>query len=204
MAKNSNTTKAAIVKKAKPTKTKSSSSPKKKKGGSGGGSAKDRIMSALAQKHNVNDKAPTRKQICSMAGIKNMKSFMTSCSALKTQGSIEYPCGKTLALSAQGLEEVDGELAEAPTTNDAAQETMKEMITQKKGRDLFELLTDGSTRSYAELAEHVGHDDVKNKSFLTYVSSLSKCSEKVTGPNGEKMLKLNDDAFPFGRPTTEG
>ena len=73
------------------------------------------------------------------------------------------------------------------------QEKLKENIKSKRSKEIFDILTDGKAYSKQELADKMGLEN--NKRFGTYISSLSKVSERVDG-----KIRLLQIAFPCGRP----
>ena len=68
------------------------------------------------------------------------------------------------------------------------------MIKGTKPREIFDLMLDGEWHSRDELADALNFPN--NKSFGTYVSALSKVTERDT----DKKIRLIDMCFPFGRP----
>jgi len=99
----------------------------------------------------------------------------------------------TVWLTDLGLETVGPEAVRVPASNDAMQQKLKESVKGKKPCEIYDILTNGKAYSRAELARMMNMDD--NKSFGTYVSSLSKIVERQDG-----KIRLPDIAFPCGRP----
>jgi len=191
MAKKTTTpTKTVQAKKAKSP----SSIAKKAKsgGGSGGEPASMRILKAIASQRAFGIDDADRATIQSLAVMPNKPSFDTTLLNMKKKGLVTYT-SKTVALTEKGLEEVGPEAATMPTTNAGMQDKIKETIKSKRSREIFDILADGASYSRVELAEKMGLED--NKSFGTYVSTLSKVVERENG-----KIRLTNIAFPCGRP----
>lgn len=71
---------------------------------------------------------------------------------------------------------------------------MKEQLKSKRSVDIFDFLADGRSRTKQEIADHLGVP--MNKSFGTYLSGISKHSEK----DGDSY-RLSDACFLVGRPS---
>ena len=112
---------------------------------------------------------------------------------MKNKGLVSYDT-HTITLTDQGREQVGPEALEVPQNNDAMQKKLKEDIKSKRSREIFDLLIDGKAYSRGELADMLKMEN--NKSFGTYVSSLSKLTERIDGGK----IRLKDIAFPVGRP----
>ena len=183
-------------KKASPPKKAKSTVNKGKGGGSAGGGDKapDRILKAIAGRAAFKEEKPDRKMIMGLAAMANEKSFGTTILNMKNKGLVEYD-RTTIWLTDKGKEEVGEDALTVPQTNDAMQATLREQVTGQKPRLIFDILLDGRAYGRAELAEMLKLED--NKSFGTYVSALSKVSERVEG----KKIRLKDIAFPCGRPS---
>jgi len=188
MAKKGNTpTKLVAAKKAK-----SSSAKKGKSGGSKEEPAGTRIMKAIASQRAFGIEDADRPTIQGLAAMPNKKSFDTTLLNMKKKGQVTYD-STTVKLTEAGWEEVGPEAASIPSTNEAMQDKLKELIKVKKARDIFDILTDGRAYTRVELAEKMQLED--NKSFGTYVSALSKVVERESG-----KIQLKNIAFPCGRP----
>ena len=174
-------TKKATVKKGKSTFDKSK------------GSSTDRILHAIASRAAFKEEKPCRKMIMGLACMTNEKSFATTILNMKNKGLVGYD-RTTIWLTDKGKDHVGPEALEVPSTNDGIQATLRDQVKGKVPREIFDILLDGRAYHKAELAEKVGKED--NKSFGTYISSLSKVSERVEG----KKIRLKDVAFPCGRP----
>ena len=189
MAKTGNSSpKLATAKKAKSTAAKKP----KKSVGSGGATAATRIMEAVASQKVFGIDDADRTVVMGLASMTNKKSFDTTLLNMKNKGLVTYT-KDTVRLTEKGWEEVGPEAANVPKTNDAMQDKLKENIKQKKAREIFDILTDGKAYSRKELAAKMDMED--NKSFGTYVSALSKVTERENG-----KIRLMDVAFPVGRP----
>jgi hypothetical protein len=150
-------------------------------------------LAAIASQNVLGTESPERKVIMGLAGMSNAKSFATTILNMKNKGLVVYDTN-TITLTDKGRDQVGPEALEVPQNNDAMQEKLKEDIKSKRSRDIFDLLVDGKAFSRGELADMLKMEN--NKSFGTYVSSLSKVSERVDGGK----IRLKDIAFPVGRP----
>jgi hypothetical protein len=128
----------------------------------------------------------------------NKGSFSTICGRMKKKGLVEYPDAKTIQLTQEGLDKVGPELSKLPKTNDEVQAKMRDSITRAKCRDIFDLLRDGKDHSIEECAKLIGFD-VKSPSFKTYLTCLNKFTDKLSDSNGNRMIRLSDSCYPFGR-----
>lgn len=182
--KSSSPTKKVTAKKAKGTTN--------KKAKSGGGTASDRIMEAIASQRIFGIENADRQTVQGLAAIPNKKCFDTTLLNMRKKGLLTYDTN-TVTFTEAGLEQVGPDAVARPATNDAMQDKLKESLKHKKSRDIFDILTDGRAYSREELAEKLGLE--LNKSFGTYLSGLSKVSERVEG-----KIRLKDTAFPVGRP----
>ena len=196
MGKKSNSPKKA----SPPKKAKSTVNTGKGGGGGNGGSAggekaADRILKAIASRAAFREEKPCRKMIMGLAGMANEKSFSTTILNMKNKGLVEYD-RTTIWLTEKGKQEVGEDALAVPQNNDAMQANLREnQVKGKVPRKIFDILLDGRAYGRAELAEMLEMED--NKSFGTYVSALSKVSERVEG----KKIRLKDIAFPCGRPS---
>eukprot|EP00977_Amphora_coffeiformis_P024593 scaffold16355_cov170-Amphora_coffeaeformis.AAC.5 len=180
----------------KVTKAKTSSvakKPRTSQSSSGGETAAMRIMKAIASQMAMGkgDKVD-RALVQTLALMPSKKSFDTTLLNMKKQDLVMYD-KPTVWLTERGLETVGPEAIQVPTSNDAMLAKLKEQIKGKKPREIYGILTDGNAYSRAELAAKMKMED--NKSFGTYVSSLSKIVERQGN-----QIRLPDIAFPCGRP----
>lgn len=153
-----------------------------------------KILHAIATQHALGKDNPEKKIVQGLAGIPDKKIFDTVCGTMKNKkGWIVYD-KNTIHLTEEGRKEVGEDALEMPTNNDALHEKMKEQLKQKKSKEIFDILADGRAYSREEIAETLGIEI--NKSFGTYLSGLSKCSEK----DKEGKYRLKDEAFLVGRP----
>lgn len=180
---NNSSSKAATVKKANTTSVKKSKKPVV--------GSKKKILMAIAGLRLTSGDDVDRKTVQGIAGMKSKGSFDTTLLNMKKDGLIEYTT-TTVRLTQAGLDEL-GDAAIIPATNEGIQDALKDTIKQKKSKEIFDILTDGKAYSKAEIAKKLGVEE--NKSFGTYLSALSKVSEKVDG-----KIRLKDEAFPIGRP----
>lgn len=189
-------TKISITSK-KPTAKKAGSTTKSKNGGT----AEDRVLGAIAHFVALGTATPERKEVMKVADMTNESSFKTTCGTLKRKGFAEYPDGSTIQLTEAGIHKV-GRAALEPKSNEQVQSMLMETLKNKKTREMFVILTDGQTHFVHDLAQAIGYE-MTAPSFKTYVGGLAKFVEKSTTPDGTKMLRLKDVAFPRGRPGGE-
>jgi len=195
MTKKATTSNKPVAKKV------SSSSSKNKSGGRGGATAETRIMSAVAHFLSLGKEVADRKEVMQVADMKNESSFKTMCGTVKRKGFVEFPDGNTIKLTEAGIEKV-GRAAVEPKGNEEVQAMIMETMKNKKTRDMFEILTDGRVHSLPDLAKAIGYE-ASAPSFRTYIGGLSKFVEKSVSPDGTKMIRLMNIAFPRGRPNCE-
>jgi hypothetical protein len=162
---------------------------------------KARILSALASQQALGKKTVPKSMIAKLCSVTNHHTFDTTCAALKNKCLVEYHGkGSTteMHLTDAGYDEIGPDAPAPVTTNDEAQETLRNTLKVGKSKEMFDFLAqEGKAHTRGEIAEHVGMDESK-KTFKTYISYLSKIVEKVDGGDGK--IQLIDDAFPFGRP----
>ena len=181
---------SATAKKARTAITK-----KGKKNGGSSTSAADRIVSAVASRRAFGETKANRKLIMGLATILNKKSFDTTILNMKKKKNwIDYD-KETVWLTKEGEEHVSPDALVVPKNNDDMQEKIR-MDMLKGGKrpcEIFNLMLDGRYYTKADLAEAMGMEN--NKSFGTYMSSLSQVSEREGG-----KIRLVDFVFPCGRP----
>ena len=165
-------------------------------------SMKAKILSALASQQSLGKATVPKSMIVKLCAVTNHHTFDTTCSALKSKGLIQYEGGKgsvEMNLTDAGYAEVGPDAPAPVATNEAAQETLRNALSTGKTKQMFDFLAkEGRAYSRTEIARHVGMDE-NAKTFKTYISYLSKIVEKVDGGK----VRLNEDAFPFGRPCDE-
>ena len=181
---------SATAKKARTAITK-----KGKKNGGSSTSAADRIVSAVASRRAFGETKANRKLIMGLATILNKKSFDTTILIMKKKKNwIDYD-KETVWLTKEGEEHVSPDALVVPKNNDDMQEKIR-MDMLKGGKrpcEIFNLMLDGRYYTKADLAEAMGMEN--NKSFGTYMSTLSQVSERDGG-----KIRLVDFVFPCGRP----
>ena len=181
---------SATAKKARTAITK-----KGKKNGGSSTSAADRIVSAVASRRAFGETKANRKLIMGLATILNKKSFDTTILIMKKKKNwIDYD-KETVWLTKEGEEHVSPDALVVPKNNDDMQEKIR-MDMLKGGKrpcGIFNLMLDGRYYTKADLAEAMGMEN--NKSFGTYMSTLSQVSEREGG-----KIRLVDFVFPCGRP----
>lgn len=173
---------------------KKASSPSRTSKVSGGTNA-DRILKAIAFLNAHGTARPDKKSVQVASQILDNKVFATVCATMKNKGTIIYD-RTTMQLTELGREQVgEGALLLAqPPTNDTFHDRIKGTFKSGISRSIFDILADGGYHTKDEIAQKLNIEN--NKSFGTYLSALSKYTNK--GNNGTYSLK--DTAFPFGRP----
>ena len=181
---------SATAKKARTAITK-----KGKKNGGSSTSAADRIVSAVASRRAFGETKANRKLIMGLATILNKKSFDTTILNMKKKKNwIDYD-KETVWLTKEGEEHVSPDALVVPKNNDDMQEKIRTDMLKgvKRPCEIFNLMLDGRYYTKADLAEAMGMEN--NKSFGTYMSTLSQVSEREGG-----KIRLVDFVFPCGRP----
>lgn len=179
MTKKSNSaTKSAPKKRA--------SSCKKK----GGPTNKQLILDAIASQYAAGKDKADKKVVQGLAGM-DKKVFDTVCGTMKKKDQWVVYDKDTIELTEEGREQVDPEKMKKAATNDELHERNKEQLKHKKSREIYDIMKDGRYYSKEGLAEAIGLEN--NKSFGTYLSGLSKLSEKKDG-----KYRLKDDCFLCG------
>lgn len=197
-------TKTKTVKKAKPTKAKASSPSSR---GGGGGSLEQKILGALKELYELGITAPPRIQVALFSGHKSLKtkSFANALSKLaKSQGLIEYPDSKTVALTQAGIAKAGS--VSPPTSNEQVHAKICALLGGTEVK-IFNELVDGACHSREDVATSIGLTSIKTKSFANCLSKMSSLGflEYVKGDGkGSNGVRLTDIAFPLGRPASTG
>ena len=152
-------------------------------------------MDAIASQMIVGVERPSRTLICGLAAITSKGSFATTLLNMKKRGGLVDYDKETVWLTDQGKKMLPADALRMPQSNDGMQAKLKEQVKGKMARRIFDILTDGNAYSREEIASKLGVRD--NNSLGTYISSLSKVSERV---DGRKKIQLKKIAFPCGRP----
>jgi hypothetical protein len=194
MAKTSTSATKATPKKAKPT----TKAAKRKSGKSSGGKTNiQKILEATASEHAMGHVKADKKKVQAMSGILDKKIFDTVCGTMKNKKGLVLYDQDSIALTAAGREEVGPDALAVAGSNDVLHDKIKEQLKGKQPRAIFDFLAaDGQAHSKEEIAEHLVLE--VNKSFGTYLSALSRYTDKLN--DGKYILK--DDVFPFGRPNS--
>ncbi len=160
-----------------------------------GGTHLERILKAIASAHALGNARPEKKAVQVTSMILDNKVFGTVCATMKNKGLIVYD-RTTIQLTEAGRANVGEEALAQPATNETFHDMIKKTFKSKMSRAIFDVLVDGGNHSKDEIAQTLNIEN--NKSFCTYLSALSKYTEKCN--NG--TYSLNDIAFPLGRPGT--
>ena len=154
-----------------------------------------RIIDAIASQMVLGVERPSKKVICGLAAITSKGSFQTTLLNMKKKaGLVEYD-QETVWLTDKGKKMLPADALRMPQSNDGVQAKLKEQVKGKMPKRIFDILTDGDAYSREDISSKLGVPN--NASLVTYISSLSKVSERV---DGRKKIQLKDIAFPCGRP----
>jgi hypothetical protein len=190
--------KAVKAAKAGKTKAKKPSSPYKP--GKGGGSLGDKAVAILAQLHRVGRDGPmARQSLMTMCGSNNLKSFNVLLSKQKGRGLLEFPDGKTVKITPEGLAsapgaEGGGALAGAPRTDHELQGMILGMYKIGPGGTpgrVFEYLRQSprEARALGDIVRASGYQGGNMKSFMVMLG-------KLTGP--KIVVKTGDGRYQLG------
>jgi hypothetical protein len=151
-----------------------------------------KILEAICTEHARGNPKADKQRVRAVTGILDKKIWDTTCAILKNKkGSIHYD-KKTMELTCLGREEVGPEAL--ATSNGILHDIIRKKFKKQRPRDIFDILVaDGQAYSKEELANKLGLQN--NKSFGTYLSALSKYTDKNDG-----KYSLKPEVFPFGRP----
>lgn len=146
-------------------------------------------------------KAPEKKLIAASLNLTNIRSLDNKLTGLKRAGLVETN-KSTVSLTQKGWEEIGEDEIEAckPVSNKEFQERLLEThkLTGKK-RDIFALLSDGSTLAFNEVRDKVGPFG-SPRSFDNLIPLIVKTGTLESFKQGKvKMLRLSDTCFPQGR-----
>jgi hypothetical protein len=158
-----------------------------------GGTNAERILKAISSAIAFGNVRPEKKNIQSASLIRDKKVFSTVCATMKNKGLILYD-RTAIWLTELGREQAGEDSMSQPITNEALHDAIKSTFRAGTSRSIFDILADGGHHTKEEIAQTLDIDN--NKSFGTYLSALSKYTDK--GTSGTYRLK--DVAFPFGRP----
>lgn len=134
-------------------------------------------------------KAESRSYTNQIGLLKNKKGFLVVIDK------------ETICLTDKGLENAD---MDAPAmTNEESWTTSKEKLKMKKGKMVFDLLTDGKTYTRKEIGEAIGSDHT-NRSFNNILGPLKTLGYiEYLEKDGEKACRMLEDMFPFGAPVPQ-
>eukprot|EP00977_Amphora_coffeiformis_P011845 scaffold2904_cov173-Amphora_coffeaeformis.AAC.6 len=197
------------VKKSVDTKKKNSPATKHSSRSSRNGASAKRkspILSCIANLHRTGLKVVPRAQVVALSGYTKDSLRVTLCK-LRKQGYVDWDDAQTVRLTDAGwdkaAEEGNGHATAVLMTNEASQLKLKETYKLTSGvkGQLFDLLLDGKAHRVSDLMKklHCTNTD----SFRVFVSALTSknLAERIPDTtSGDKMLRLTDICFPFGRP----
>mmetsp|Transcript_30348 Transcript_30348/g.70922 ORF Transcript_30348/g.70922 Transcript_30348/m.70922 type:complete len:212 (+) Transcript_30348:395-1030(+) len=179
-------------KKAAKAKSQCSSHNNKIKSSKGGKSAERTILEVLASFH-ANGKAPVEKDKVLKAANVAAKTMANNLPKLKRQEMIEVT-GSLLSLTHKGIEEM-GDLAKGAVCNEENLERLKKDLKTKQIL-LLEALLDKEVHSKNDIAQQLGFNDCKQKTFVNLMGSLSG-KQIVHYPTKGKIQLNLETCFPF-------
>mmetsp|Transcript_26327 Transcript_26327/g.58510 ORF Transcript_26327/g.58510 Transcript_26327/m.58510 type:complete len:428 (-) Transcript_26327:147-1430(-) len=198
--------------KRKATAAKKKSSPAKKRRASVGMNlpVRARIIRAVAELHALGkDKVP-RAEVALFAGYTNAasKGFSNPLSSLKTEGILDYPDKKTVALTPMGLETEEARAITPPTDNREVQARLRALLTPKQA-EIFDILAKSrKPRLRDEIAATVGYTNPASKGFSNSVGKMSSLGiiwyPKDDANPKVKWVALTDMCFPFPKEEDDG
>jgi hypothetical protein len=167
--------------------------------------AQQRVLNAtaiLAARKGCNE--VPRSQVQAMIGNTSKSGFASLLSGMKKQMElISYPDKDTMALTDAGREHADMTDEILMTTNQGLLEKAKQDVKGKKGKELFDILSDGQMHTRAECAERLGYEKPAQMASLMSVMKSQCVLEYCKDEEGNQALKLPDSLFPFGRESAE-
>ena len=158
----------------------------------------EEIVQALGKLHAAGITEPKRDMVQAMSGNgKTPESFKKNMGILKKhKGYIEYPSATTVSLTDAGREYV-GEPEPGSITNEVFHEEMIKVLLSKKGKEIFDEISDGKIHDKKEVAKRMGYDMNKLSGFD---KDLSKMSTLGFVEKTKPTIQLTDKCFPMGRP----
>jgi hypothetical protein len=191
------------VKAAKTSKAKAKKPSSPYKPGKGGGSLGDKAVAILAQLHRVGKDGPmARQSLMTMCGSNNLHSFNVLLSKQKGRGLLEFPDGKTVKITPEGLSSAaaaaggadGGGIAGAPRTDEELQDAILRMYKIGPGGTpgkVFEYLRRSPREAFAlgDVVRASGYQGDNMRSFMVMLG-------KLTGP--KIVVKTGDGRYQLG------
>lgn len=163
-----------------------------------------KILNATASLSKGTTKHVSSKKVAQLCGNAKGKSrsYTNQIGILKNNKKFIIVVDKaTMHLTEAGLKNAEQVLPAAD--NQAALDQAKDKIKMGKGKKVFEYLSDGETRTYAEIGKTIGNDHT-NRSFQNIIGPLKSLGYiEYTEKDGQKACRMLDEMFPFGRPGDE-
>ena len=157
----------------------------------------------LQHKNMGHTKVP-RKQLSQLSGYPEHSLSTTLLNMKKKNEFVDYDKDSAWLTEAgwQAAQKEHGDKIEETLDNSSTHESLKSMhkLTGAKLK-VFELLADGSAKSYEEIMKLIGC--ANPKSFGTYISALNsaKLTESFVEDGVKKLQLVESVCFPFGRPS---
>ena len=161
------------------------------------------ILPCLANLHKAGIKNVPRQQLESLTGY-TKGSLRVTLGKLRKKGEVEWDDNQTARLTKAGWEFVgqDNDAGSVTVSNDETQARIKETYKLSGAKaEIFDLLLDGAAHRIVDIMKSVNCSNPD--SFRVFCSALvsKNIAERIKDPtSGDKMLKLADICFPFGRP----
>ena len=169
-----------------------------------------RIIRAIAELHALGKGKVPRTEVALFAGYTNAasKGFSNPLSSLKTEGILDYPDKKTVALTPKGLETGEARAITPPTDNAEVQARITALLTPKQ-QEIFDILAKSrKPRLRDEVAASVGYTNPASKGFSNSVGKMSSlgilCYPKDDTNPKLKWVALTDMCFPFPKEEDDG
>ena len=155
----------------------------------------------LARKMGVPD--VPRSKVAALTGFKTKNAFAVQLSGLKKNGEmISYGSDSTMSLTENGREYADPNDESLVVDNGALLEKARADAPGTKGKEVFDILSDGKKHSRASIAAKLNWDSNADKNKMSVLFSNMKKNgvlEYCENDAGEKAVMLPDNLFPFGR-----
>lgn len=161
-----------------------------------------RIIQSIAELRALGSTSPPRIEVAMFAGYGNSasKGFTNPLSQLKSEGLIEYPNSKTVALTTKGIESEEAKCISPPKDNFEVHSRIKTLLKPKQV-EIFDKLADGRVHERHVLADSVGYKNMASKGFANSIGKMSSLGilHYPTDSNDKrkKLVQLTDMCFPF-------
>ena len=156
-----------------------------------------------AQLKNTGNERPSRKLVSQLSGYPENSLSTILLNIKKKDGHVEYEKDSAWLTESGWQEALDkyGDQLGQAFDNDTVHDSLCAMHSLKGAKlKIFNLLTDGSAKSYEEVMKLIGCSNAK--SFGTYASALNSAglTESIVEGGVKKLQLVESNCFPFGRP----